>query len=80
MLRKIADTFIIIPLGENVIEFNGLLTLSESGALLWDKLESDASYDDLVSTLLSEYNVEESVARLDIDDFITELDRKGLIQ
>lgn len=80
MLRKIADTFIIIPLGEKVVEFSGLMTLSESGALLWNTLQNSVSQTDLVSVLLSEYNIDKHTASADVDEFLSELTKKGLIE
>lgn len=80
MLRQIADTFIVIPLGEKVIEFNGLMTLSESGALLWDKLKTEVSIEDLVSFVLNEYDVSKEVAADDVTEFISSLSKKGLIE
>lgn len=80
MLRKIADTFIIIPLGEKVVEFNGLMTLSESGALLWNTLQNSVSQIDLVEVLQSEYKIDKHTASADVDEFLSELTKKGLIE
>ena len=38
MLRSIAGTHVVIPLGERVVDFNGILTLNETGAFLWELL------------------------------------------
>lgn len=80
MLRQIADTFIVIPLGEKVIEFNGLMTLSESGALLWYKLQKGASMEDLISSILNEYDVNEEIAKADVNQFVSSISEKGLIE
>jgi hypothetical protein len=80
MLRQIADTFIVIPLGEKVIEFNGLMTLSESGAMLWEKLENEASIEDLIASVVNEYNVSKEVVEADVKEFISSISKKGLIE
>ena len=80
MLRQIADTFIVIPLNERVIEFNGLMTLSQSGALLWDKLGYDASLEELISLISNEYGVSREVAETDVKEFISTISEKGLIE
>lgn len=80
MLREIADTFVVIPIGEKTVEFNGLMTLSESGALLWGKLEDDVTENDLLQCIINEYSVEEVTAKKDINDFISALFEKGLIE
>lgn len=33
MLREIAGQSVVVPIGSEVVEFNGIMTLSESGAL-----------------------------------------------
>jgi hypothetical protein len=79
MLRQIAGSWIIVPVGEMVVEFNGLMNLSESGAFLWKLLESGTEVDDLVKGLLSEYNIDEETAKADVTEFINELQAKGLL-
>ena len=80
MLRQIADTWVVVPLGERVVEFNGMISLSESGALLWEKLEEGAQEQDLVDTLCGEYAVDESIARADAKEFVDSMRGKGLFE
>ena len=39
VLRQVADTWVVLPLGESSVDFNGMLTLNNSGAMLWRVLE-----------------------------------------
>ena len=39
VLRQVADTWVVMPLGQVSLDFNGMLTLNETGALLWQALE-----------------------------------------
>lgn len=80
LLREVAGSWIVVPIGNRVVEFNGLITLSESGALLWKKLESGASKDDLVELLLSEYEVDKATAEADVLEFLSSVDMKGLLE
>jgi len=80
ILREIAGSWIIVPVAEMVVEFNGLMNLNESGAFLWKKLAEGAELDDLVSGLLAEYDVDEETARADVQEFVKLLEEKGLLQ
>jgi hypothetical protein len=80
MLREIAGTWVVVPIGQRVVEFNGLMTLSESGALLWKKLECGAEVDELVDAIISEYDVDEAAAKADVNEFVCEMDQKGLFK
>jgi hypothetical protein len=80
MLREVADTWIVVPLAQRVVEFNGLMTLTESGASLWSKLQSGSDVEGLVQYILSEYSVDEEVARQDVKEFIDSISERGLFE
>ncbi len=63
ILRNIADSWIVAPLGERVVEFNGLLSLNETGAFLWKQLENDYDKDNLCTALMNEFEVDELTAK-----------------
>lgn len=79
VLREIAGDYVIIPTGKTTLTFNGLITVNEVGAALWEMLQSEKSLDDLVRGILDEYDVEESVAREDIQEFLDTLSKNGIL-
>ena len=79
VLREIAGDYIIIPTGETVLEFNGLITVNEVGVSLWKMLQQDITQEDLVKGILDEYDVEESIAREDIQEFLDILVKSGIL-
>ena len=80
VLREIAGDYIIIPTGKTTLAFKGLITVNEVGAALWKMLQSEKSLDELVKAILDEYDVEESVAREDIQDFLETLRENGILE
>ena len=80
MLRKIAGQWIVIPMGDMVVRFNGIISLNETSAFLWRRLEEGQSQDMLLQSLRAEYDVEQDVAAQDIQEFLTELASKGLLE
>jgi hypothetical protein len=80
MLREIAGSWIVVPIGQRVVEFNGLMTLSESGALLWKELEKGAEKEQLVEKVLSEYDIDRDTAESDVEEFVAEVSEKGLCE
>ncbi|GIM28729.1 hypothetical protein CPJCM30710_13950 [Clostridium polyendosporum] len=80
ILREVADSWIVVPIGERVVEFNGLMTLSESGALLWRNLEKGSDINELVSSILEEYDIDEATTRADVQEFISAIQEKGLLE
>jgi len=80
LLREVAGQWVVVPLGERVVEFNGIMTLSESGALLWGKLKEGTTEEELLQVLMAEYSVDEDIAKKDIQEFIQSIKDKGLIE
>ncbi len=79
MLREIAGQAVVVPLGERVVEFNGIITLSESGAFLWNKMENEVSENELVGHIINEYDIDPETARKDIEEFIESMKLRNLI-
>lgn len=80
MLREIAGQSVVVPLGSRVVEFNGIMTLSESGALLWRELEKGASIDEMVDVILSEYDIDRETARNDVEQFVQSMLDTSIIE
>lgn len=78
--RNIAGSEIVVPVGKTAMQFNGMITLNETGAFIWDCLKEDTTEEDIVSRLLEEYNVEEQKAAADVDKFITLLNDNNLLE
>ena len=79
ILREIAGSFIVVAVGEAVKSFNGVINLNPTGALLWKKLSEGGDEQSLLKALLDEYDVEEEVAKKDIELFIDRLKKANLI-
>ena len=79
-LRQLADTWVILPLSKDSLDFNGMLTLNESGALLWKALEQGADREKLADALLAEYIVSREEAHADVDEFLRKLADAGCLE
>ncbi|MBQ7810652.1 MAG: PqqD family protein [Clostridia bacterium] len=79
MLRKVADCYVVVPIGAAVAEFNGMINLNEVGAFLWRQLESDTTPEAVLAAMLEEYEVAEDIAKADLDKFINELQEANLL-
>ena len=58
VLRKIGPQYMAVPFGAMTQQIKGMITLTESGYLLWQALDSGVdSKEALVARLLEEYDV-----------------------
>ncbi|SDO61506.1 PqqD family protein [Eubacterium maltosivorans] len=80
MLRQIADEYVVVPIGETVLDFNGMINLTESAGFLWQCLEAERTKDELVGCLQAEYEVDAETAEKDIDEFLKKLKENGFLE
>ena len=79
LMREVADTVVVVPVGAATTEFHGMITLNETGAFLWEKLQVETSEEALISALLAEYDVDEATARRSVAAFVGKLKENGFI-
>jgi len=79
LLRKIMNRWLVVPTGSKTLRKDGMFYLNESSALLWDTMKRGAQEDELVTTLLDNYDVTEEIARADVSDFYMKLDEMGIL-
>ncbi len=80
ILRQIMDDYMLIPMGEAALEISAILTTNEVGAFLWECLSEETTFEELVQKLVGEFEVEEAVARTDVQEFLDELAKHGLVK
>lgn len=78
-LRQVAGTWVVMPLGDATLDFNGMMTLNDTGAFLWKALEQGNDKDGLVTALTAEYAVDAKQADEDVSDFIAMLADAGCL-
>ena len=78
ILRSIAGESVVIPSGDE-LDLNMMITLNDTGAFLWEKLQSDTDEAALVAALLGEYDVEKAVAQESVTAFVKKLNENGFL-
>ena len=59
VMRSIAGENILVPTGEAAEKLNGMITLNEVAAFMWQNLDSAGSKEALVKMILDEFEVDE---------------------
>lgn len=80
VLRRVADVWVVLPLGAASLDFNGMLSLNETAAFLWNILNEGADYSSLVNALVSEYKIDFAQAMDDVSDFVESLSAMGCLE
>lgn len=79
MLRHIAGEHIIVATGESSKFFNGMISVNEVAAFIWNNINSSQDKDEIVKKVLKEFDVDEHTAKDDVYGFISELKKVGMI-
>lgn len=80
VLREIAGDYIIIPTGKTALEFNGMITVNEVGVSIWNMLQEEVTFEQILQGIMEEYDVEESAAREDVREFLDKLVKSGIME
>ena len=78
--RKIADSNIVVRVGRATNDFNGMITLNDSGSFFWDCLTHETTIDEVVEKIISEYDIDTETAKRDIEKFIKMLEDNNLLE
>ncbi len=80
LLRKVADSYVVVPVGKATVDFNGMINLNETGAFLWQQLQKGADEDALLKAMLKEYEVDEETAAEGLGGFLNKLREADLLE
>lgn len=73
VMRQIADDTIVLPTGDTLLKFNGMIMLNSVSKLIWHCLEEDTTVEEILQEVLEEFEVTAQEAKEDIQDFLEKL-------
>lgn len=79
-LQNVAGENLLVPLGAQVVDLNGLIMLNATARCLWELLEQDRSVEDLVGALQERFDVNIENARADVEVFLEQIAHVGLLE
>ena len=81
ILRQIADTYIVVAIGEEAKKANVMITLNETGKLIWQTLENGATKEEVVEKILSVYEgADKETVEKDVALFIERLAKDNILE
>lgn len=80
VLREVAGNWVVLPLADKVLDFNGMLSLNDTGVMLWKLLEKGSTREEMATALTEEFEVGYDQALADVDEYIEVLKGAGCIE
>lgn len=80
IIRKIGGQIMAVPTGKMTSEIHGMISLSESGELLWNVLVNGAEIEALADVLVENYEIDRETALSDSERFVSTLKKQGVLE
>lgn len=80
VLRNVAGSFIVVPTGAACMDFNGMITLNETGAFIWKCLQSETTVEQIAEDILKEYDISKADAIAAVKTFVNKLKEEGCLE
>ncbi len=77
--RDIAGDIILVPVGAATSSIQGLITINETGAAIWDALPEAENEEAIVDKLYEQFDAERDELRRDVDEFLDKLREMNII-
>ncbi len=78
LLRQVAGQTVVLPVSGD-LDLNMMITLNDTGAFLWERLQSEIDEVALVAALLEKYDVDEATAKNSVAAFVKKLHDNGFL-
>ena len=79
LLREVADTQVLVPLGAAMVNFPGMVTLNGTGVYIWEQLEQEQTIESLIQAVVDHYAIDKDTAAKDVAAFVAKLIPIGAI-
>lgn len=78
-MRTICGENTLVPIGETVSSFKGIIKVNNIGSFIWNNLENVENEEEIVFMIMDKYGLGLNEARSDVDDFIKYLKDVNII-
>lgn len=83
LLKEAGDVYMLFPVGQNVVDYKGILQLNDSGYFIAKQLLQEISYEELLDSMVGEYEAvgeEVEILKRDLDSFILQLRERDILE
>jgi hypothetical protein len=80
IMQNVGGRNLLVPIGAQVMDLNGIITLNDTAACVWELLAQDRTTDELSDAIVKSFDIDAATARADVQAFIDEITRMGLLE
>ena len=79
VLKKLAGETILVFQSEEQVNFSKIITINEIGEIIVLGLQKGFAKEEIVSSILAEYEIDEATVSADFDEFVAKLLEIGVV-
>lgn len=79
VIQNIAGTAVVVPVGDEARNFNGMITLNGSAEVIWHELEKGKERAEILEVLKAEYDADEKTLAEDLEYFLSKLKERNIL-
>jgi hypothetical protein len=68
--RKTGNEYVLVPVANNIADMNSVYTLNETGAFIWEQIDSKRTVSEIITAVTSEYDIDIETASADVLEFV----------
>ena len=80
VMRKVGDSFVAAPVGEESARTRAMIVLNETGAWLWNFFSADHTEEECAIALAEEYEIDVETAKRDAHAFLQAFRNRGMLE
>ena len=80
ILRKVANNYCVVAVGELANKFKGMINLNATGAFLFELLQKETSLEELTNKMMEKYDIDKEQASQDVSSFVEALKGSNLVE
>jgi hypothetical protein len=77
--RKTGNEYVLVPITNNIADMNSVYTLNETGAFIWEHIDGKRNVEEIISALITEYEIDKQNAESDVFSFIENMNKYLII-
>lgn len=80
VLREIADSIVVVPTGDLMKEFKGMINLNATGKFIWELLQEEMTIDQVADKLMERYGIDQEKAKQGAENFVKKLKEANVLE
>ena len=80
LVRKIAGEYVMMPIGQTALKFNGLIMANSVSSFIWEHMEEVNSTEDMANLICQNFEVDYEQAYNDVKEVIDQMKKANWIE